>query len=586
MRAGPSIQPKEPTEESISVAHVTDGELRILINDFGWHAVYRTEVAQIAPIELSGDYSSVLGSDRAIPQEILSRAVSEIPNELLERAKSISILTSDPEIVMSDNRATKALSGSSETVEKEAALLTASEAAVFGATTFGETSAEESDRKIFGFLPAITAKRYLTSLGSLALKSNNFAPLEGALLETIDLSDSESFCILSVNGFSSSCLVGNTVSGAIVYRSFPIGSLTLAHTLADANGVTVADMIESMQVRSYLPNPDSFAANDPADARQQTLTARTLRPALEQFLEQINATFGFFTFQRMGGRPANIFVVGADAHVRGFSEWLGKTLMIEAQPVAFRVPDDPRPAAINYLENTPKEFLRIGASAYEFRDGKFDVAREDQRTTVRGAILRKILEAPLLRPYAKQIGRPLYALLSSDNWDPVKIAACLAGGLALMLFAYMTGQSVGTSEYVAAKYNRLMNQVVLAHDGASDAAEMARKKQNAKYGFDLETFRTSGSLVALAQNVPETVWLTKVEAAFDDDNAGQAASVRVEGTIPVADDDHLTHIADFIERLKRDDRLMRGFSTITLLGSDVSTASPSLAHFKFEVTRD
>lgn len=553
-RLAARFAPKPPAPE-------LRGELCISVSGTGWRATLRPGDGA-APETLQES----LGTEQAAlaPPDMLRRAVRAITPSQRERIGSVRLLVADPAISIVDNRSARIKSTDPAGIRQAGAQELGSPGAVYASLPFGQSSEHEVKRGVYAFATTDRARDYLGALDSLAIKLVQLLP---AALLLLDGAEERPFAAIDVRATSSTLLLADPETGAVACREIAVGWRSFVAALAEATSVSVRDAAEGLERRACF-RPDAGAANALA-----TGTERALGPILALLRTELQSTLDFFAFQRMAGAPERLWVSGEAHRVRGLTEWIGQATGLQptaGQDTHERFLATDAAGSANLIEGLPKGLLRIGKVDYHFTAGRF---RPDQpEAPVRAArpprdLLQQKLTVALLRE-----------TLASFDLKRVAVPALAVIGLGLV--PWVTIDSAAAGRHRAAD--------VLAAAMAEDAAlrsAVVRRARPPEAGDAAARLYWTEKLAALAEAVPDAVWITKAAVTPGVQPAGDR--LVLEGDVaaaPAGQADPLGRVTELIDRLSGDAAFMRDVSAISFDGVTVARGPEGdVAHFTITV---
>ncbi|MBV9736199.1 MAG: hypothetical protein JO209_09845 [Acidisphaera sp.] len=517
------------------------------ISDAGWRATL-VPADGSAPEELSEDFAPLADAPTAAA-DVLRRAVRSLAPGLRERVGSVRLLVTDGALMFVDNRSARIRSTDAVGIRQVGAQQLGSAGAIYGFQPFGRSSEHETPRGVYSFVTAERARDYLGAMDTLATRLVQILPAEALM---IALPEEQPFAALDIRARASTLVFADPETGAVASRELPVGIASFAQAIAAATSVPLEEALQGLARRECFPAEMAAGARAGMPA---TATERALAPVLETLRTELRASHEYFVYQRLAGAPERLVLSGEAGRVRGLAEWVGQALelpVVAAPGLHARFMADG--LRTNLLEGAPKGLLRIGKVEYRFVDGRF---RPDQVQPARGParpagnVLRQELSLAMLRETASGLDVARLAV-------PALATIGFAGLLWVTLAGAGSGMAQATGALSAANADDAMLRTALARRlGAAPPDESA----DALFWTD--------KLLAIAQAMPTSMWLTKLSVAQESNATGDRRLV-LEGEIPTAQTDYLGRITGLIDRLSADAGFMRAVSSVSFDGATMA----------------
>lgn len=238
----------------------------------------------------------------------------------------------------------------------------------------GESTDESGAKKIDLICVAVSGEVIqealsLTKRLNLTLKGINTAPFSIlSILKTLDLDLAEGAAVLEVSNKTSGFYVFKD-NRLVFYRSFPIGShnITNAMTgvLVSGKGRVELSLEQAEKIKKAVGTPQPDAEGLPENISPLQIIAM-MRPVLEQIAGEVRRSLNYFSSQFGDKRPAQLYLAGGGARLKGLGDFLSKELGMEAGTIP--VPRKVDCTSIKDIEETfPQAVFALGG-ALAYRD--------------------------------------------------------------------------------------------------------------------------------------------------------------------------------------------------------------------------
>lgn len=559
-------------------AHVPDRQrnvaeaplvLCISVSEAGWTTSLLDPSGQV--LETSADEGTVPDLSPTTPVETLRRAVRAISAPRRERIGNVRLLISDPAVSVVDNRFARIRSKDPTVIRQAAAQEVGTKDAIFGFQPFGRSSEHEVERGAYAFLSSDFARDYLAALDSLAVKLVQLVP--ASLYRLAVGADGAAFAVIDVRASSSSLLLADPDTGAVVCRELGPGTRALASAIAAATSISLKEAAQGLERRACF-RADAAAEDAPAPL---TATERALHPLLALLRTELLASMEYFLFQRLAGAPNRLIITGEVERVRGLAAWFAGVLGAEPEIVSgsgfhAQFVATPPSACPSLLEGAPKGLLKLGKTNYHFVDGRF---RPDQPEAPR--------RGGSTRPVGQRRNMPLTVERVREAFTSVGSLRRIApAALTLAAFIALLWATVSVSADELDRAGTVLS-AGLAEDSVLRSS-LARRISTLQGASGPIHLYWTEKLLAITRAVPDGVRLTKLVVSPGAAKAAGDGRLVIEGEVSAADRDYLVRITDLTDRLTRDTGFMRDVKSVGVDGASVSSGPVhDIAHFTVTV---
>jgi hypothetical protein len=501
-----------------------DCTLRVFLNDS------RCELAVCDKLDVpAGRIERLFSGTQTSPEAMLSAAVDMLAPELAARIGNVEIFVDDEEISVVDSRQAKLSHFEGRALAEFGKYQLGGKPVCFASHRFGETSAQEAEKRIVAYISEDRLTAVLFALGRLARYTTFFGPwsLQSLLAEQSDDTQAK----LSVHGRYSSLAITSAAAGAIAVRNFPIGSASLVNAYSKEYGISTEDAESALKSRPRI-------GTGKADA--PTGSQLALLPMLNGLGEEVGATADYFEFQRLAGRAGSLQLSLLGARIAGFASWLTGMLSIDVSETAAVRPPKP---VLNLLEGMRGGLLKLGNQHFDFVGGRF--VRSANVGASGGSD-----EQGLVSRFKK-------ASKQSLTLNDLKPAARPAAAVAAALVAIM-----GTYSYLLAPTDADLDATVRLYEGV--LAQTARPAAQAADAPTTEPVLWAKDLVAISASLPYDVKLKQMVLLPASGSNG--ATLQISGLLPRAGQDNLQLIGRFISKLSASPKLRHRLGDISFAG--------------------
>jgi len=550
---------------------------------------------------------------------IIHRALKEIKDRQIRGIGTVSIVLSDPGIILLDNLDSHFSSANVAKIRQYGAETLHCEEVSYGFSRFGPTekaglSSARSDQGVFGLADVAVLRRYLGQLDQLAVKTVMIAPVTQNTLFDAQLYPDQAMCGIYVGARSTQVVIGNASRGSITTRKLPIGLYSLVDAVADANNVSITDALTALARRDCL----SQVLLDPGISGQSENHVpgqfeRILGGPVRALGDDIDRTLQYFDVQRMGGKPNAIKLYGPAAVINGLAAWLGNRLGIEVTDANATILSDlihrPRTDGLNLLEGAKSPLIILGRTNYSWDKDRFlpaheldsDEAAEEKaaagiisgKAVISGKTVAKREPPPASPGFSGLFGRAKATGNAKGNTkrrssarrrppppEPQKGTRAGFALLAIFAFVFLYG---GYKTFIALKiseYSALANVylgTLQQNTSLRSKKILATASSPAKHvaGSGQHKVLWTEKFLALGCYATKAVWLTDVFLTTASTTAAgkleKTQKLTIKGAILPSTDGHLLQISDYIRRLEEDKRglFMGDFKRITFEGATV-----------------
>lgn len=500
-----------------------DCTLRVFLNDS------RCEITVSDKLDVpAGRIERQFSGTQTSPEAMLSAAVDVLAPELAARIGNVEIFVDDEEISVVDSRQAKLSHFEGRALAEFGKYQLGGKPVCFASHRFGETSAQEAEKRIVAYISEDRLTAVLFALGRLARYTTFFGPwsLQSLLAEQSEDTQAK----LSVHGKYSSLAITSSAAGAIAVRNFPIGSASLVNAYSKEYGISTEDAESALKSR---PRIGAGKADAPTGSQLALL------PMLNGLSGEVGATADYFEFQRLAGRAGSLQLSLLGTRIAGFANWLTGMLSIDvSETVAVR---PPKPV-LNLLEGMRGGLLKLGNQHFDFVGGRF------VRSATIGASASD--EQGLVSRFKK-------ASKQSLTLNDLKPAARPAAAVAAALVAIM-----GTYSYLLAPTDADLEATVRLYEGV--LAQTARPVAQAADAPATEPVLWAKDLVAISGSLPYNVKLKQMVLLPASGSNG--ATLQIAGLLPRAGQDNLQLIGRFISKLSASPKLRHRLGDISFAG--------------------
>ncbi len=594
----------------------------LYVSDSSWQA--RFVGAEGEPVEKPVGEESVRAVDGQSPtiEDVIRQAVDKIGKGTFSNIGYVVLILDDPGIVLVENG--DALSGFSSTnvsaVRNFGQEHLGVEEISFGfaqtqpGASRGAASAP-SKGGLYGFIDIEKLRDYLSAFGDIAQKVAAVTPAPYVAITagqvSVQAAEAETRCDLFISANASTVSISNASHAVAVVRSIPIGTQTIAATLAEAQGLRLDMALDEMKRRDCMKSIlTSDADTDGSSVPSQF--ERVLGPIVRRLAEEIEISLSFFAEQRAvfveGGKSLSVH--GAENQIRGLGDWLSRRLNMPVKNAVVDCVDEalaiPRVELLNLLSGSQGPLFAIGkvnwvwdknrvrsqkeVAADPSRDEQAPAAgsRETERRSARAGdrarrtSVRTGFRRGGGRGRAQQGGKTFFGIQLSSGSGGGGVEKNERAGFGLLtLFAILVLYG-GYTSYIQPAVKKQQRAAAALERALAQNEVMRREVQTAE---SLSHRRVSTGVtdkvlwtekfLALSCYASREIWLTDVYITNESVKIGQNSEnlrkLIIKGAVLPSYDGHLLKISNYIRRLEKDSRglFMADFKTITFEGAAV-----------------
>lgn len=511
-------------ETAVEDGIARDCTLRVFLNDSRCELTVTDKQDVVA-----GRVERLFSGSQASPDAMLVTAIDVLAPELAARVGNVEIFVDDEEISVVDSRQAKLSHFEGRALAEFGKYQLGGKPVCFASHRFGETSAQEAEKRIVAYISEDRLTAVLFALGKLARYTTFFGPwsLQSLLAEQSEDTQAK----LSVHGKYSSLTITSSAAGAIAVRNFPVGSDSLISAYSREYGISAEDAENALRSRARL-------GTGKADA--PTGSQLALLPMLNGLTGEVGATADYFEFQRLAGRAGSLQLSVLGARIAGFANWLTDMLSMEVSEAAYVRPPKP---VLNLLEGMRGGLLKLGQQHFDFVGGRF------VRSTAVGASGASD-EQGLVSRFKR-------ASKQSMTLSDLKPAARPAAALAAALVAIM-----GTYSYILAPRDAELEATVRLYEGV--LMQSARPQAQSAQTPASEPVLWAKDLVSIAGSLPYDVRLKQLVLLPAAGSTG--ATLQITGLLPQGGQGNLQLVGRFIGKLSASAKLRHRLDDITFAG--------------------
>lgn len=285
-----------------------------------------------------------MGQERI--EKIIHQMVEEIGHSLLKEAEAVSVLVEGIGVVFSDSKQEGLRAASDATARMYGQrMLNAptTQAVTFGQAPFGpdpergpqqepesNDDAQTTSRRplVYAFADVRQVRSLLSLFDIAALKVTSLTPTIYPILRKAALQPDQTYGAILLGSHETTIILGHHNLHGILVRTSPVGVFSLAQSVSEKAGISIADALENLSKRDLVAK----ITPDPA-AGDKGLTTNPyqagLEPGLRQLLQDIQESLEFFMAQRVCGKPLQLECFGELGRINGLERWLTKLLQLE-----------------------------------------------------------------------------------------------------------------------------------------------------------------------------------------------------------------------------------------------------------------
>jgi hypothetical protein len=516
-------------QETASQDVERDCSLRVFLNDT------RCELLVLGKNkDEAGRVERTVSENPLDTKSLLLTALDALAPELERRIGNVEVFLDDPEISVVDSRQAKLSHFEGRSLAEFGKYQLGGKPVCFASHRFGETSTQETEKRIVAYISEDKLAGILFALGKLARFTTFFGPwsLQQLLLDESD----DAKAHLSVHGHYSTLALANGSAGAVAVRHLPVGTATLTDAYARVHGIDNQEASAALGSRARFTIGSAFPL-PPGAPLAATGSYMALAPALGSLSDEIATTADYFEFQRLAGRAPALQLSMLGAKVAGFANWLGDMLQVEVTSTDKAQRADIAAPGLNLLEGMRTALLKIGNQHFDFVGGRF-VPSAGAAGAGGDADLASKWKSVSSQPVTIQTLRP-FALPAA----------------AVVVLAPIDQ----ASETSAGLYGSMLSRL---NQGKANVAKTTA-----------EPVLWSRDMISIGAAMPYDMKLKRLALVPGQGTA--PTTFELSGTLPKDGKDNLQLIGRFITRLSSAPGLRRRFSSITFAGAGQSDSKDS-----------
>ena len=473
-------------------------------------------------------------------KSLLLSTIEALSPELERRVGNVEIFLDDEEISVVDSRQAKLSHFEGRALAEFGKYQLGGKPVCFASYRFGETSAQETEKRIVAYISEDRLTTILFALGKLARFTTFFGPWS---LQTVLAGESEETrAHLSVHNRYSTLALANRTAGAVAVRNLPVGTENLTDAYARLQGIDAKEAGAALAARPRL----SIGEQWPLPAGSPTAHTGSyiaLAPVLEQLSGEVTATADYFEFQRLAGRAPDLLVSVLGSRIAGFTSWLADMLHVGVSEVGpSQAQAISSPPALNLLEGMRTGLLKVGNQHYDFVGGRFVLSTTPGpgNFTNRSSAVAKWKSASS-QPVTLKTLKPAAAPLAA------------AAGFALLLGA--------GHQFLLAPLSQQAETSVNLYGSMLARLDQTKSRPVQATG---EPVLWARDMMSVGAAMPYDMKLKRIALVGGAGNV--APSFELSGILPQGGRDNLQLIGRFITRLSASTALRRRFSEVTFAG--------------------
>ncbi|MBA2588144.1 MAG: hypothetical protein H0U98_05900 [Alphaproteobacteria bacterium] len=525
---------KRKKQSDVSQDVERDCTLRVFLNDTRCELVVLGKDNAIA-----GRVERSASDDPLDTKSLLQTALDALTPELERRVGNVEVFLDDPEISVVDSRQAKLSHFEGRSLAEFGKYQLGGKPVCFASHRFGETSNQETEKRIVAYISEDKLAAILFALGKLARFTTFFGPW--SLQEILHDEGDDAKAHLSVHGHYSTLSLANGSAGAVAVRHLPVGTATLAAAYAQVYGIENHEASAALGARARFAIGSEFPP--PAGAPvTSTGSYMALAPALNRLSGEIAATADYFEFQRLAGRAPALQLSMLGSKVAGFANWLGDMLQVDVTSTDKAERTGILSPALNLLEGMRTGLLKIGNQHFDFVGGRFVPSA--------GAAGDPNGEAGMASKWKSASSKPV----TMETLKPFAVPAA-AAAMALMFL-------VGGYSFVISPIDQA--NAISANLYGSMLSRLNQGKANIVPAAS-EPVLWSRDMISVGAAMPYDMKLKRLALLTSPGAAG--TTLEISGTLPRDGKDNLQLIGRFITRLTKSAALRRRFSEVTFAGT-------------------
>jgi len=472
-------------------------------------------------------------------KSLLLTALDALAPELERRIGNVEVFLDDPEISVVDSRQAKLSHFEGRSLAEFGKYQLGGKPVCFASHRFGETSSQETEKRIVAYISEDKLAGILFALGKLARFTTFFGPW--SLQQLLGDESDDAKAHLSVHGNYSTLTLANGSAGAVAVRHLPVGTATLTTAYAQVHGIDSQEASVALGARVRFAIGSEFPL--PAGAPlASTGSYMALAPALARLSGEIATTADYFEFQRLAGRAPALQLSMLGSKVVGFANWLGDMLQMEVTSTDKTERTGIFSPALNLLEGMRTGLLKIGNQHFDFVGGRFVPSA--------GTAGAAGAEAGMASKWKSVSSQPV----TLETLKPFAPAAAAAALLLILLvggYTFMISPIDQASETSANLYGSMLSRL---NQGKTNIAQATS-----------EPVLWSRDMISVGAAMPYDMKLKRLALISGPGTVG--TTFEISGTLPKDGKDNLQLIGRFITRLTKASGLRRRFSEVTFAGT-------------------
>ena len=523
-------------QEAASQDIERDCSLRVFLNDT------RCELLVLGKNkDEAGRVERTVSENPLDTKSLLLTALDALAPELERRVGNVEVFLDDPEISVVDSRQAKLSHFEGRSLAEFGKYQLGGKPVCFASHRFGETSTQETEKRIVAYISEDKLAGILFALGKLARFTTFFGPwsLQQLLLDESD----DAKAHLSVHGNYSTLALANGSAGAVAVRHLPVGTATLTDAYARVHGIDNHEASAALGARARFTIGSAFPL-PPGAPLASTGSYMALAPALASLSGEIATTADYFEFQRLAGRAPALQLSMLGAKVAGFANWLGDMLQVDVTSTDNAQRADIASPGLNLLEGMRTGLLKIGNQHFDFVGGRF-VPSAGAAGAGGDADLASKWKSVSSQPVTIQTLRP-FALPAA--------AVVVLISLIIGAYSFVLAPIDQASDTSASLYAGMLSRL---NQGKANVAKTTA-----------EPVLWSRDMISIGAAMPYDMKLKRLALVPGQGTA--PTTFELSGTLPKDGKDNLQLIGRFITRLSAAPGLRRRFSGITFAGAGQS----------------
>jgi hypothetical protein len=514
-----------------------DCTLRVFMNDTRCELIVQDRNGQKV-----GQLERLVSDNVLESKSLLLAATEALPLELEHRIGNVEIFLDDQEISVVDSRQAKLTHFEGRTLAEFGKYQLGGKPVCFASHRFGETSAQETEKRIVAYISEDRLTTVLFALGKLARFTTFFGPW--SLQKLLGDQSEESQAQLAIHGHYSTLSLTNNSAGAVAVRHLPMGTADLTAAYAAMHGIDDKEAGTALALRPRLTIGKEWPA--PANAPSNFVgTHMALVPILERLSGEVTATADYFEFQRLAGRAPDLQLSVLGSRIAGFSDWLSDMLHIGVSDAGSE-PQAAAAPALNLLEGMRTGLLKMGNQHYDFIGGRFVPSASSPAGSASAAAKWKSASSQQvalndLKPFAAPIAAAAIFMLA-------------VGGAYAFVLAPMDQESQTSLNLYSGMLSRM------------DQA----KPHSVPVG---EPVLWARDLMSVGAAMPYDMKLKRIALVSGAGSVG--TTLEVSGTLPREGKDNLQLIGRFMTRVSASPALRRRLTEVTFAGAGQADSKDS-----------